>query len=619
MAAFEPFEIEKKNFASLLDSFVFEVPDLQRPFAWTPVQADDLVRDVLGLVDELKANPDRHPQPQHFIGTIVTITTGARSRVIDGQQRLTTTTLLLGLVGVALDQLQTKVNKLKDNHPQKAGLNYRVGSLLAKVKDMLFTIPYDPVGNTVQLKDLRFSPSPEVSKTFFSLVTGGDGKVDPNEKLPASQLREIAKILNKDLIREKTRFADLEEAAQIDHLQRVLEAVTKHLIFVWVDTKSSSAGYQLFESLNATGKPLNVLDLLKVWMLAVLEGTPQASQVGSQFRELSNDDDKEAKEFLIDYYRAKTFSNSGKPSDKELSLVVRGRLFKDANVPIQYRSDSVQADTIEDRIAGHVAMMTKWQNPWRDLRDGKIPYSTGVKPFDAERYSLLVKDVLKHSLAIPLFMQAAEHLPVDQFGKLVHLIERVFFRYKTICGGPVSALEKEYQSATRILDTNRTLDLNVFANSLSQIVGEYAPDQVFEIQLQEKLVYGKQSARLNYFLQTLDLYEANPKPARVAQKDLRFTLEHINPQNPGTAQPLSDELLHCMGNICLLTFEENLLLGNEDFGTKKSKIRNGFACTEVLTRDVFADERTVWDEDAVLERKQKLIQKAKSVFVAQVF
>jgi hypothetical protein len=619
VAAFEPFEIAKSTFGSLLSTFQAEVPDLQRSFAWTDEQAQDLIRDVIYLVDELKQAPDRNPKPQHFIGTIVTISSGGRARVIDGQQRLTTTTLLLGLVHSALIELWKKIERLGRQHPQREGLEWRVKQLDNQVQSYLFKTSYNRTSPGLKPEDLRFYPSPEISKTYFSLVTGGDGKIETEVRLPAVRMRTIAKLLNTDLIKEKSRFGDLQLAEQIDHLQRVFDVVTGHLVFVVVDTRSPAAGYQLFESLNATGKPLNALDLLKVWMLAVLEGGTESKRVSEQFRDLANDDAKEAKSFIIDYFRAKTFTNAGNPSDKELSLIVRGRLFKDPSVPAQHRAVDASDAALSDRIAHHVDVMTNWLNPWRSLNSGRIPTKIQATPFDHERYILLNNGLLRHSLAMPLFMQASEHLQSAEFCRLVHLIERFFFRYKTVCSGPISALENEYQRATRAIDTNGQLDLNAFATKLSDLTSEHASDAKFKLSLSEKIRYDKSIPRLNYFLRTLDLYEANPRPARIPQLDLNYTLEHINPRNPRVGQPLNDALLHSMGNICLLTPPENALLRNHEFAVKKADLNNGINCTATLTRAVFTDPRSDWDADAVMDREQTLISKALGVFTPNVF
>jgi len=80
--------------------FVFSVPLYQRPYAWGTEQAEELFDDLLGFlghghekVDDL--NP-------YFLGSVVVIKEDHRpdADVVDGQQRLTTLTILLSAIRV---------------------------------------------------------------------------------------------------------------------------------------------------------------------------------------------------------------------------------------------------------------------------------------------------------------------------------------------------------------------------------------------------------------------------------------------------------------------------------------------------------------------------------------
>jgi len=606
---FSPFTIEKHSFKTLLSGIKAEVPDLQRPFAWTEDQANDLCLDVLALVDELEKKPGS--SPQHFIGSIVTISGLNRSRVIDGQQRMTTITLLLGLIGAAITELGEKITKAKIVPERKTELMVRVNGLNNEVDTMLWFTGFE-------VKELRFKPSPEIVQTYTSLIKGGDGRMVSETRAPAVSLRKIAKLFNQNLVKEKSRFDNLEDNHQIDHLQRLYVAVSECLIFVRVDTQSSTAGYQLFESLNATGKPLNAIDLLKVWMLATLDGSTQAQTVAQQFRELSNDDEDEARNFVIDYFRARTFTNAGKPTPKSLSVLLRAQLFLDPDVPESSRSVNAQRDGIEDRIASHVLTMTNWQPTWRQITSGTLPFALPAQalPFEKERFFELVKGSLKHTLPTPLFMQAAAHLSVEDFCKMVHLLERVFFRYKTICNAPVGELEKVYQATTRAIDTNKSVDLNLLATRLQELIDTHCPDELFKTNLHVKLMYPSGATRIKYFLSMLDLYEANPAPAKLALNALKFSIEHVDPQNPNDPHQISEDRLHTIGNLCLLTPPENTIAGNKMFTVKKQLLHNGRDCSAKLTQRVLAG--SVWNDQEVDLRQAYLFEKALNIFTATI-
>jgi hypothetical protein len=197
------------------------------------------------------------------------------------------------------------------------------------------------------------------------------------------------------------------------------------------------------------------------------------------------------------------------------------------------------------------------------------------------------------------------------------LIEKVFFRYKTICNAPVGALEHTYQEAARAIDSNGTLDLTLFAQKLQALVDEHAPNNVFEANLDLKLDYSKGGAtRIKYFLSMLDLYKANPAPARIALKGLNFSIEHIDPQRPTHPNQVSPEYLHTIGNLCLLTPPENIKAGNKKFAEKKALLNNGSDCTAKLTQQVF--QQSQWTDTEVEARRDALYESAKQIFVAKV-
>jgi uncharacterized protein with ParB-like and HNH nuclease domain len=77
------------------DDYAFEIPPYQRPYAWEREQALDLLTDLLDAMDNTKASGG-----VYFLGSIVLIKSpgSPSAKVVDGQQRLTTLTILLSLL-----------------------------------------------------------------------------------------------------------------------------------------------------------------------------------------------------------------------------------------------------------------------------------------------------------------------------------------------------------------------------------------------------------------------------------------------------------------------------------------------------------------------------------------
>src|ERR1700722_9863956 len=77
------------------DLYQFEIPPYQRPYAWEEEQARELLADLLDAMDNRNVSGGLY-----FLGSIVLVKppTEAHARVIDGQQRLTTLTILLSVL-----------------------------------------------------------------------------------------------------------------------------------------------------------------------------------------------------------------------------------------------------------------------------------------------------------------------------------------------------------------------------------------------------------------------------------------------------------------------------------------------------------------------------------------
>jgi uncharacterized protein with ParB-like and HNH nuclease domain len=77
------------------DSYVFEIPAYQRPYAWEEEQARELLSDVLAAMDNTDVSGGIY-----FLGSIVLVKlpNDPQAKVIDGQQRLTTLTILLSVL-----------------------------------------------------------------------------------------------------------------------------------------------------------------------------------------------------------------------------------------------------------------------------------------------------------------------------------------------------------------------------------------------------------------------------------------------------------------------------------------------------------------------------------------
>ena len=92
-------------------SYQFEIPDYQRPYAWTTEQAGELFDDLISAMQDARVSG---ATSQYFLGSIVLIKNDRepKSSVVDGQQRLSTLTMLFAVLREAMPHAADDITDL---------------------------------------------------------------------------------------------------------------------------------------------------------------------------------------------------------------------------------------------------------------------------------------------------------------------------------------------------------------------------------------------------------------------------------------------------------------------------------------------------------------------------
>ena len=622
MAKISPVNAHAYEIGSFLGNRTLRIPELQRPYSWERDQAVELIEDLKKVAGDA---PEGN-KPQHFFGTIVLLTNGLddRSHIIDGQQRLTTTTLVLGLI----EQSIIRVGKRTKTGPAAAGIADEVDRLSRKVHELLwYSGALNAAGKSERFP--RILVSPEIRETYENLLRGEVPKLPAGmgaEKTPAKNLMTIAKWVQDNYV-EPPSFKGMEPVAQLQHLERCRENITNRLLVVCLSTESANAGYDLFECLNDRGVPLDALDLLKVWMLSEMAG-PNEEKVAASMRALSSGDKVRQLAFFTDYFRTQVRRNpkQARNSAKRLVNDARKDLFKD---PSMEEHPFQRQDSIQDRIEKELSHMEKLSPIWIDVKDGKVPSSIKVagqpqitdRDWAVFRMRLLTTDLKHTGLNFALFTVAAEFASeqVADFSRFVHLIDRFFFRFKVICRGAVGDLENAYFDLMKRFQESKSLDLEYSKTRLQELIDTKANDHSFEIQMSDRLSYSTTAQpRIRYFLQTLDSYKRPNAPLKQPVALDAWNLEHIYPQNPVGGSKIDLALTHDIGNLVLLDVDLNIEFSNGEFSEKKKIAKSKESTHQISLVDArkifYGEEFSSWGPDEIAQRRTQLFEEAKNVF-----
>lgn len=214
----------------LFDGSFYRIPDYQRGYAWEREQLEDFWDDLLN-------SDDKH---KHYTGVLSlekqkwqndkTAKEGEVYYIVDGQQRLTTSVILLKVI---LDTIGENVEWFADEKPQ---------DLLKK-----YISKETPSGKCYFFGYTNDNPSYEFLKTR---IFGDQSSSNSDEK----------SIYTKNLEDAKAFFS---EKINKENAELIFKNLTQNFIFNVYEIDDEFDVYVAFETINNRGKPLSSLELLK--------------------------------------------------------------------------------------------------------------------------------------------------------------------------------------------------------------------------------------------------------------------------------------------------------------------------------------------------------------------
>lgn len=539
------------NFLKFLKrSDQLEVPIYQRTYSWTRPECQQLWSDII--------RASHGDVEGHFVGSIVYIDTGIYQvtganaiEIIDGQQRLTTISLLLLALTRALEADG-------DGSAPTARKLYR---------DYLLQEEDENEGAEARYKLLLTKGDRD---TFMRLIDGRE--VDPSA---APRLLDTYNLF-------------------VDHLRRttltldqVVAGVEKLLIVDIALERDHDNPQLIFESLNSTGLDLSQADLIRNYVLMGLPHKQQAEIYTNSWYPLEQSFPAEHQDlfdrFMRDYLTMKT-----------------GQIPKIDRV---YESFKSLAQVSELSPADLVADVYHHSKHWVQLA-----FDRAADPVLREAIADL--NQLKVDVAHPFLMDvledhAQEKITGAELLEVVRMVESYVFR-RAIAGLPTNILSKTFAGLVREVDETSYMESLKAALLLKESYARLPGDAEFRREFVVKDVYNFRSR--NYLLRKLE----NHGRKELVDVD-SYTIEHVLPQNPDLSLEWQQELgpdwkavqerwLHTVGNLTLTGY--NPELSDRPFGEKLT-IKGGFRESPLRLNQYIA-QREHWNE-AEIERRAELL------------
>jgi len=249
------------------DNFVHEIPPYQRPYAWMAEQA-------LQLIEDLREAMLSGDGESYFLGSIVLIRPPRQvvGQVVDGQQRLTTLTILAAaLRDVASDKQEREA--------------------------LAAAVYIEPNPYKAQVEAVRILAHTE-DRVFFReaiQIPGATAKTDPPHQ-PKTEAQELM-WGNAIVLRNKILSMAQEER------QRLVAFLLNKSVLVVVSTESRAAALRIFRVLNDRGLDLSNADVIKADLLGKFKDQAEITHQAARWREFETDLGREDFEGLLENLR----------------------------------------------------------------------------------------------------------------------------------------------------------------------------------------------------------------------------------------------------------------------------------------------------------------------------
>ncbi len=556
--------VEAKLLKFLKDAPQFIIPIYQRTYSWDEKQCQQLWDDILKTGRKEEVNT-------HFVGSIVYVRESVGNialqspyLVIDGQQRLTTVSLLL----------EALIRRIGDREI--------IDGFSARKLRNYYLVNPEETGD----RKYKLLLSQTDKSSLLALID--------DCKLPQDYSVRIKE--NFDFFERK-----LEEAE--NELEIICNGIMK-LAIVDISLERGQDDPQLiFESLNSTGRELSQADLIRNFILMGLDPELQTSLYNQYWRPMEVNFGQEAyiKHFDSFMRHYLTVKIGEIPNIRDVYYI-----FKKYSHTPEVVDAGVEA-LVEDiyTFTNYYCAMelgsetdTNLKDAFHDIRELKVDVAY---PFLLELYRDYKQQILSK----------------DEFLEILRIVESYVFR-RAICEIPTNSMNKTFARLTQTVKKDKYFEGVQAQFLLLPSYRRFPEDDEFKRALQVKDLYNFRNK--SYWLRRLENFE---RQERVYVND--YTIEHIMPQNENLSEGWKKELgsewerihgeyLHRLGNLTLTGY--NSSLSDRPFVEKKT-IEGGFINSPLkLNKELGQIEH--WTEKEIKHRGNKLAEQIANVWIMPI-
>lgn len=535
--------------------YSFIIPDFQRPYSWGRDQVDELLDDLTYFAFQEGDVGDLNP---YFLGSIVVIKGGdPAAKVIDGQQRLTTLTILFTVLRELLPDLKESITK------RICEPGDEIEGILPKVRLSL------------RKRDQQFFED-------YIQRDGGFSKLSTEEVLSDSQTNIRDNTLHLKKMLEK-------KCSTKEELRKLVKYLVQKCYLVVVSTSDDESAYRIFSVLNDRGMQLSNTDILKAEIIGAI---PEAEQDGytEKWENIEEELRRDPFNDLFTHIRMikrkvkakeailKEIREHVKPKENPKDFIDREL------IPYAAAFDDIKKATFESTSnADDINKYLRWLN--------KIGNDDWVPP----AISFLEKWGRTDTDRVVDFMRRLERLAFGLHVMRININGRIE-RY----GKVLSAIENGDNPA----DLGSSLSLSdEECQSIRDALAGSIYGTPFAKYLLLRLDAGLSAGEAKYDYPIVTIEHVLPQnPANNSEWLTLFSDEDER-----------EELTHCLGNLVLLSRRKNSGAQNYEFDRKKSEyFAQNEVCSFALTTEVLKHDQ--WTPEVVYGRQNWLLARCSDIW-----
>lgn len=511
--------------AMLHTGATYQVPPYQRDYSWTNEEVQRFWEDLIDTIDQARVD--------YFIGSMVINDSDPQHlELIDGQQRLTTVSLLL----CALRDLLAD----KGNEPLSVRLatdfldrtDYATGKQVPRIRLNKTNRQF------YEEKILSRIPKLELASLSKARTTNRS-----NRRLANAYLFLSEKLA--DRVQKGTAPGVL--------LGQVTKALDAQISTIQIRVKATYDAYLLFETLNDRGLALSVADLLKNYIFSRCENS-DLREIQENWEDMVKQlGDTDVKVFIRHYW----LSTEGVVRDKALYREITQKSFSQSEILVFSRRLKDAASTYGLFAQPHDPQWDVFDPADLEIVRGAL---TEIQIFGVRQYYPLLLATFEKNIAI--------------FPNVAAFVANFAFRYSIIGGEGPGNIEKAVSDASKFVRANTSCSAQEVTDHFKSL---FPSDSDFKSSFLQKQMTNSELCR--HILAKINNHLLVGSGMETIKSGTTMNVEHILPKKVtpawvsmfGQPKEIVEDYVDYVGNMTLLLGKANKSISNSTFAEKKAK------------------------------------------------